>query len=70
MSKTLIEIPDDLMGAARDVVGPSATKAETVRTALELMVRHQRQLDALEWFRDVDPLRDLRNAAIRSRARS
>lgn len=68
--KTLVEIPDELMDAARRVLGPGATKAETIRRALELMVQHQRQLAAVAWFAEADPLRDLRDPEVRTRARS
>lgn len=53
MAKTLIDIPDDLMEQARQVTG-GATKTETVRTALRLLVRQQQQHDAIAWFADND----------------
>ncbi|WP_433561044.1 type II toxin-antitoxin system VapB family antitoxin [Nocardia sp. CA-151230] len=54
MTKTLIDIPDDLMEQARKVTG-GATKTETVRTALRLLVRQRQQHDAIAWFADAAP---------------
>lgn len=68
MARTLVDIPDDLMERARRVIGPGATKAETVRTALEIMVRRARQTEALRWFAETDPLADLRDPSLRKRA--
>ncbi|NEW42194.1 type II toxin-antitoxin system VapB family antitoxin [Nocardia cyriacigeorgica] len=48
-----IDIPDELMEQARQITG-GATKTETVRTALRLLVRQQ-QLDAIAWFADHEP---------------
>lgn len=47
-----------------------ATKAETVRTALELMVRRARQKDAVKWFAEADALADLRDPKVKRAARS
>ncbi|MBF6097799.1 type II toxin-antitoxin system VapB family antitoxin [Nocardia cyriacigeorgica] len=54
MSKTLIDIPDDLMEQARQVAG-GATKTETVRTALRLLVRQRQQNDAIAWIAESAP---------------
>ncbi|MFD7841778.1 type II toxin-antitoxin system VapB family antitoxin [Nocardia sp. NPDC059764] len=54
MTKTLIDIPDDLMEQARRVTG-GATKTETVRTALRLLVQQRQQHDAIAWFADSAP---------------
>lgn len=54
MTKTLIDIPDELMEQARKVTG-GASKAETVRTALSLLVRQRQQHDAIAWFADTAP---------------
>jgi len=70
MSRTLVEIPDELLAEARRIVGPGASKAATVRLALSEMVRRHRQLEALQWFADSDALGDLNDASVRSRARS
>lgn len=69
MSKTLIEIPDDLLDEARAVVGPNASKAETVRTALTQMVRRRRQAATLDWFAASDAIGDLNNPDVRRSAR-
>ncbi|MEU4313825.1 type II toxin-antitoxin system VapB family antitoxin [Nocardia sp. NPDC024068] len=54
MTKTLIDIPDELMEQARQIAG-GATKTETVRTALRLLVRQQQQHDAITWLADHEP---------------
>ncbi|MBO0881728.1 MAG: type II toxin-antitoxin system VapB family antitoxin [Mycobacterium sp.] len=54
MTKTLIDIPDELMEQARQIAG-GATKTETVRTALRLLVRQQQQHDAIAWLADHEP---------------
>lgn len=54
MTKTLIDIPDELMEQARQITD-GATKTETVRTALRLLVRQQKQHDAIAWFADHGP---------------
>jgi Arc/MetJ family transcription regulator len=58
MTKTLVDIPDELMAEARRVMGPRATKAETVRAALgELVRRHK--LEEMMARLDGGTLRDL-----------
>lgn len=54
----MVDIPDGLMAAARKVVGPNSTKAETVRTALAEMVR-RRQLTEMMARVDAGALSDL-----------
>ncbi|MEU6580414.1 hypothetical protein [Nocardia sp. NPDC046763] len=54
MTKTLIDIPGDLMEPARKVTG-GATKTETVRTAPRLLVRQRQHYDAIAWFADAVP---------------
>ncbi|NKY84972.1 type II toxin-antitoxin system VapB family antitoxin [Nocardia veterana] len=54
MTKTLIDIPDELMEQARQITG-GATKTETVRAALRLLVRQQQQHDAIAWFAEREP---------------
>lgn len=53
MTKTLIDIPDELMEQAKQITG--ATKTETVRTALRLLVRQRQQHDAIAWLADHEP---------------
>lgn len=69
MTKTLVDIPDDLMEAARAVIGKDATKAETVRTALQELVRRHRQRTAVDWFAATDVVADLRDPEVRASAR-
>lgn len=68
MARTLVDIQDDLMENARRAIGPGVTKAETVRTALEIMSRSARQTEALRWFAEADPLADLRDPDLRKRS--
>lgn len=47
MAKTLIDVDDALLEAARDVLGTS-TKKDTINTALREVVAMQRRADAVE----------------------
>jgi Arc/MetJ family transcription regulator len=58
VTRTLVDIPDELMEKARRVVGPGATKAETVRLALTEMVR-RRELTEMMVRLDGGALKDL-----------
>lgn len=49
MAKTLIDVDDALLEAARDVLGTS-TKKDTINTALREVVAMQRRADAVEGF--------------------
>lgn len=69
MTKTLVDIPDELMEAAREALGPGASKAETVRTALAEFVRRRRQAATIDWFTGTDIIADLRDPAVREAAR-
>ena len=67
VTKTLIDIDDALLEAARDVLGTS-TKKDTVNTALREVVAMQRRADAVEglveWLGRTEPWDD----SIRDRA--
>jgi len=63
MTRTLVDIPDELMEQARRVVGPKATKAETVRTALAELVR-RRNLEEMMTRLDGGALSDLDNPEV------
>lgn len=69
MTKTLIDIPDELLAEARAAIGEGTTKADAVRTALTELVRRHRQTQVLDWIVESDPLADLRNPEIRDAAR-
>lgn len=64
MTKTLIDIPDDLLAAAMKVLG-AKTKADAVRGALELVIRQQRQRDFVGWLAESGALADLNDPAVR-----
>jgi len=68
LTKRLIEIPDELLDEAMEVLG-TKTKAETVRTALMRATQMARQREALEWIIENDPLADLRDPEVRAAAR-
>jgi Arc/MetJ family transcription regulator len=68
LTKNLIEIPDELMAAAMEALG-TTTKADTVRTALELVTRQRRQRDFMNWIAESGVLEDLNDPAIRAAAR-
>lgn len=69
MTRTLVDIPDDLMEEARAVVGPNATKVETVTRSLREMVQRHRQLENIAWLAEADPLASLRDPEVRAGAR-
>lgn len=58
VTRTLPDIPDELMEEARKTLVPRATKAETVRVALREMVR-RRKLEETMARLDAGALRDL-----------
>ena len=65
MTKNLIEIPDELMASAMEALG-TTTKADTVRTALELVSRQQRQRDFINWLAESGALNDLNDPEVRA----
>lgn len=65
MTKTLIDIPDELLATAMEVLG-TKTKADAVRTALELVTRQQRQRDFIGWLAESGALADLNDPEVRS----
>jgi Arc/MetJ family transcription regulator len=69
MTKTLIDIPDDLLAEARAALGDGTTKADAVRTALAELVRRHHQTATLDWLVTRDPLADLMDPEVRAAAR-
>lgn len=69
MTKTLIDIDDNLLTRARAILGPSATKKDAVNTALSKLVRMHEQRETIDWIIATDPAADLRNPEIRAAAR-
>lgn len=67
MTKILVDVDDDLMTRAQELVG--GTKKETVNQALSYFVRMRSQHEVLDWLRDTDPFADLRDPKVRARAR-
>jgi Arc/MetJ family transcription regulator len=68
VTKTLIDIPDDLLAEAMATLGVR-TKAEAVRLALAIVTRQKRQRDALGWIVESGALADLNDHEIRAAAR-
>lgn len=69
MTKTLVDIPDDLMADAQQALGPKTTKAQAVRQALVEMVQRHRQLAAIDWLETTDALGDLADPEVKAAAR-
>jgi len=69
MSKTLIDIDDDLLTRARAILGPATSKKDAVNTALSKLVRLHEQRATIDWVIDTDPAADLRDPDIRAAAR-
>lgn len=69
MPVTSVDISDELMAQALACMPPDATKAATIRAALEILVRIRRQHDGLHWLAESDILGDLRDPAVRAGAR-
>lgn len=69
MTKTLIDIDDDLLTRARTVLGPATTKKDAVNTALSKLVRLHEQRETIDWIIAADPAADLRDPEIRAAAR-
>jgi Arc/MetJ family transcription regulator len=68
MSKTLIDVDDDLLSRATEVLG-TATKKETVNRALQEVVDRAERARGLEWLYGSDSLQDLADPGVRERAR-
>ncbi|MGH3361069.1 MAG: hypothetical protein ACRDOM_01300 [Nocardioides sp.] len=60
MTKIQIDIPDELLDRAREVLG-GVTEADAVRIALAQVVRHHRQLEVIDWIAMHDPRREARD---------
>jgi Arc/MetJ family transcription regulator len=69
VSKTLIDIDEDLLERARAIIGSDATKKDAVNTALSKFVRLHDQREAIDWIVATDPLADLRDPEVRAAAR-
>jgi Arc/MetJ family transcription regulator len=69
VARTLIDIPDELMAEAREVLGGNVTKAETVRRALAELVAKHRQMAMIDWLESTRALDDLNDPAVRASAR-
>lgn len=65
LTKNLIEIPDELMASAMEALG-TTTKADTVRTALELVSRQQRQRDFITWLAESGAAAGLNDPEVRA----
>jgi Arc/MetJ family transcription regulator len=67
MSKTLIDIDDDLLTRARTILGPATSKKDAVNTALSKLVRLHEQRATIDWI--IDTAADLRDPDTRAAAR-
>ena len=69
MTKTLIDIDDDLLARAQAILGPDTTKKDAVNTALSKLVRLHDQRNFIRWVATADPIADLRDPDVRAAAR-
>jgi Arc/MetJ family transcription regulator len=69
VSKTLIDVDEDLLGRARAILGPHTTKKDAVNTALSKLVRLHEQRETIDWIIATDPVADLRDPEVRAAAR-
>lgn len=69
MSKTLIDVDEELLERARSILGPGATKKDAVNTALSKLVRLHDQRTTVDWIIATDPIADLRDPKVRAAAR-
>jgi Arc/MetJ family transcription regulator len=69
VSKTLIDIDDELLDRARQLIGPNATKKDAVNMALSRFVRLHAQREAVDWIAEADPVADLRDPDVKAAAR-
>jgi Arc/MetJ family transcription regulator len=69
MSKTLVDVDDQLLERARAILGPGATKKDAINTALSKLVRLHDQRATIDWIIATDPIADLRDPDIRAAAR-
>ena len=63
-----MDIPRELLDELKEMKG-MRTNREAVLYALNEVIRRERQLDAITWMHDNDPLADLRNRQIKEQAR-
>jgi Arc/MetJ family transcription regulator len=69
VSKTLIDVDEDLLERARAILGPHVTKKDAVNTALSKLVRLHDQRETIDWIIATDPVADLRDPEVRAAAR-
>jgi Arc/MetJ family transcription regulator len=69
VSKTLIDVNEDLLARARAILGPGVTKKDAVNTALSKLVRLHDQRETIDWIVATDPIADLRDPEVRAAAR-
>ncbi len=67
MAKTLVDIDEELLMQARALLG-TATKKETVNTALRAVIERQRRIEAFEDVQAQEQLAELTDPAARERA--
>lgn len=66
MSRTLVDIDDELLAEAARLLG-TRTKKDTVHAALVELVKQRRRAELVDWLA-TDPLPDLRDRAVMGQA--
>lgn len=69
MAKTLIDVDEDLLRRAREILGSKATKKDAVNAGLSMLVRLHDQRETIDWITNTDPIADLRDPEVRAAAR-
>lgn len=66
MAKTVVDLDDELLSEAAQLLG-TTTKKDTVNRALAELVQRRRRQDLVEWLA-ADPLPDLRDVNVLGQA--
>ena len=69
VAKTLIDVDEDLLRRARQILGSEATKKDAVNAGLSMLVRLHDQRETIDWITNTDPIADLRDQKVRDAAR-
>jgi Arc/MetJ family transcription regulator len=69
VSKILVDVDDALLQQVQQLLGSNTTKRTAVNESLSYLVRMRSQQAVVDWFRDTDPLADLRDPDVRAQGR-